>query len=143
MRSNRPTLVAAMTLVIVAATPLAVLAREGFQRDVDEAVQAQERATDLVGPTKEAIDRPTAGPSGIPSDRPSDRLNETPRRCHDRVTDEVRDCVQVHRCLRLTDNPRRCIDVELRPDLDLRHLIWRLIHAHQWELLHRLHWLGF
>lgn len=58
-------------------------------------------------------------------DREVDRLTD---RCHPRIVDNV----------------RRCLHDHWPHDLDIRHLIWRLIKAHEWEKLIRLlHWLGW
>ena len=136
---------AALTLVMVASTPLTVLAQERGERPNVDVVEVQERDVEKVRPsdkpTDRPSDRPTDRPSDRPTDRPKDKPTDLPRRCHDSITDEVRDCVEVYKCLRLADNPRRCIDVPSN-DLNIRQLIWRLIKAHEWELLHRLlHWL--
>lgn len=75
---------------------------------------------------------------------------ETSDRCDRRSVDHRRGCLdrvpEADRCHpRLIDNPRRCIDHEPPHDIDIRHLIWRLIKAQEWEklvrLLHHLGWL--
>ena len=136
---------ALLAIAVFAASPLSALATEAsvdagvrissdVAVDIDRPVDAEsDRPADRETDTQ--TDRPSDGDIDRPTDRPSDgdidRTDETDE------TDEVR-----HRCL-LTDNPRRCLHD--RPhDFDIRHLIWRLIKAHEWEKLFRLlHWLGW
>lgn len=61
-----------------------------------------------------------------------------------RVDHPARDRV-VDRCRpNIVDNRGACPHDEVRHDVDIRHLIWRLINAHEWtkllRLLHRLGW---
>ncbi len=78
--------------------------------------------TDL--PTDRRIDREVDRVTDRRIDREVDRVTD---RCHPRVTDN-----------------RRCLDDHRPHDFNLRHLIWRLIKAHEWEKLIRLlHWLGW
>lgn len=81
---------------------------------------------------------------------PDRDLEETSDRCSRHSVDDPRRCLdrapEPDRCHpRLVDNPRRCIDHGPPHDIDIRHLIWRLINAHEWEklvrLLHHLGWL--
>ena len=75
--------------------------------------------------------KPETGVRDQPTDRGVDRCiqKRVDTRC---VTDH-----EVDKCHHFADNDRRCIDH--RPhDLNLRKLIWRLIHAHEWEKLFRL-----
>lgn len=64
-------------------------------------------------------------------DRPE---RDRPERRLDRPSDHR----PIDRCLDAADNPRRCIDHEPTQDSNVRHLIWRLINAHEWEKLVRL-----
>ena len=95
------------------------------------------------------------------SDRPSDRENQQPeeevardeapaiavtdlkvtdQKVTDRPTDEVRptDHRPLDRCLHHADNPRRCVDHVTDDPINVRHLLWRLFRAQEWEKLVRL-----
>ena len=96
------------------------------------------------------IDRPTDEPTERPSDKPTDRPSDKPTdRCVQRVVD--RRCVDdkpkdrpIDRCRLVAENDRRCVTDHPPHDINIRKLIWRLIHAHEWEKLIRLlHWLGW
>ncbi len=92
------------------------------------------------------IDVVADGPSFDVPDRPGDRL---PDRLHDRVVDRQVDRVSDHvtdRChirrFALTND--RCIDDHFPRDISIRKLIYRLVHAGEWnKLLRLLHYLGW
>ena len=91
-------------------------------------------------PSDRPVDRATDRASDRVTDRPSDRVTDRPV---DRVTDRPSDHRPLDRCVVVADNPRRCIDHAPEHDVNIRHLIWRLIKAQEWEKLFRLlHRLG-
>lgn len=122
MRSRKGLITASLALAMITSLPVAAL--------------ADERGTDAV------TERVTDKPADRPADKPTDR-------CLQRLTD--RGCVDhrpsdhpVDRCLAVAENDRRCLDDHRPHDFNVRKLIWRLIHAHEWEKLIRLlHWLGW
>ena len=134
MRKTNRVITAITSVALLAVMPLSAAASEvevSISADVVvESDQSTDAHTDR--PADREVDKETDRPSDREvdkeTDRPSDQVDET---------DEVR-----HRCL-LTDNPRRCLH-DRAHDFDIRHLIWRLIKAHDWEKLLRLfHWLGW
>ena len=133
----------ALTAALIAALPGSALAADGEFTDVPVRDDVTDRATDEVIdlPTDVVTDRPTDVVTDRPTDTPNDRCRQklVDRRCvSDRPTDRP-----VDRCLLTTDHPRPCIDDHRPHDLNYRKLIWRLIHAHEWEKLVRLlHALG-
>lgn len=120
MQRARNLFVALLAMAMLAIFPLTAMAEDGGSDVVVDHTVDQAEPVDEV--------KPTDRPSDKPSDKPVRDVKET---------DKVRD-----RCL-LTDNPRRCLHDDRPHDFDIRHLIWRLIKAHEWEKLIRLlHWLG-
>ena len=76
------------------------------------------------------------------TDRPGDRVIDRPL---DRPTDEITDR-PVDRCdhRRFAAAHERCVDDHRDHDLNIRELIYRLIHAGEWaKLMRLLHWLGW
>lgn len=122
-------------MVVLLLVPLTAMAREPVTDAVP--VDKFEEATDVVSDRldDQEVDRVRATRTDHrPAvDRPSDRIieREVDRpidRCHPRIV----------------DNLRRCLDDERPHDINVRHLIWRLIKAHEWEkLLRLLQWLGW
>lgn len=119
---------------------LAFSATAMAERSADEAAIGEgvtDRETDrTLNATK--ADRPNDRPVDEVSDRPSDRPT-------DRITDHPTDR-RVDRChlLRTDRLPLDCIDDDRPRDLNIRHLIYRLIHAGEWaKLVRLLHWLGW
>jgi hypothetical protein len=112
----------------------------------DKGVSSPERVADRPAivdrsDVETPTDRPEERPNDRPDVRPTDRCLQAAvdRRCVDDLPDDR----PIHRCLRLADNPRRCL-IDHDTDLNIRHLIWRLIQAHEWKLLVRLfHALGW
>ena len=94
----------------------------------------------------QATDRPVDVVTDRPDDEVTDRLADKPSDvCPSRQVDRHTRCVSdrptdrpVDRCLLTTDYPRRCINDHRPHDFNYRKLIWRLIHAHEWEKLVRL-----
>ena len=143
LRIRTRTLTTLLVLALLAGFPLSAVAEED-QAQTGDAVTTLDRHTDRVTdrPTDKPSDRPTDKPIDRPTDKPSDRPID---RCDPRLTDHVRRCLDrpttdrpVNDCLRQTDNPRRCISDDHSDHINIRHLIWRLIHAHEWEKLVRL-----
>lgn len=139
MRARSRLATAALTVVFVAVTPLAALGGErnlqltdaaGLTTDVPDRPAITDRPTDRI------TDRPSEGVTDRPNDKPGDRPS-------DRVVDRPNDR-PVKRCVELADNPRRCLHDEVTDHINIRQLIWRLIHAHEWKKLIRLlHYLGW
>ena len=145
MRARNRFIAVAMAAALMALLPGTALA-EGERDDAASATHDR--------PTDRAIDRPTDKPTDRPSDRPSDKPTDKPTdrptdRCIQRLID--RRCVDdkpkdrpIDRCLAVAENDRRCVTDHPPHDINIRKLIWRLIHAHEWEKLIRLlHWLGW
>ena len=141
----------ALTPALIAALSGSALAADGEVTDVAVRDDVTDRATDEVIdlPTDVVTDRPTDVLTDRPTDVVTDRPTDTPNdRCRQKLID--RRCVSdrptdrpVDRCLLTADHPRPCIDDHRPHDLNYRKLIWRLIHAHEWEKLVRLlHALG-
>lgn len=99
--------------------------------------RCQEDPKPPVDPCRRDPENPRCQDDPKPPLDPCER-NPEHRRCVDRPEPEE----PVDRCVRLADNPRRCVE---KPS-DLSHyrtLIWRLVHAGEWRLLFRLlHALG-
>jgi hypothetical protein len=101
--------------------------------------------SDRIGDAPHVTDRvrDTATDTASETDRVRDRVRdrEIDRRCIDRVTDRTRCCLDRPVDYRVPDWCRDRVPPEV--DFNIRHLIWRLIHAGEWEklfqLLHRLH----
>jgi hypothetical protein len=145
MRTKR-TISILTVAAILAAIPLTAFAGEDEVTRADNVDQpARKTATSLdgVAVVSPDVDRPAHRPS-------TDSPRSEPDRCETRLEDNPRRCIQgddtetrpIHRCLRFADNPRRCLHIDDSHPVNVRHLIWRLIKAHEWGLLHRLlHWL--
>ena len=135
MQTRNRMVTVALTPALIAALSGSALAADGEVTDVAVRDDVTDRATD------EVIDLPTDVVTDRPTDTPNDRCRQklVDRRCvSDRPTDRP-----VDRCPLTTDHPRPCIDDHRPNDLNYRKLIWRLIHAHEWEKLVRLlHALG-
>lgn len=133
MRAGYRIFTAGLTIALVASTPLTVLATESDTPVRDGSPVVTKDVEDRPAATDRPIDRIT--------DRPSDRLRERPS---DRMSDRPSDR-SVKRCIELADNPRRCQHDEITDHINVRQLIWRLIHAHEWKklirLLHHLGWV--
>ncbi len=154
---------AGLALVMVLSFPLAAVAGE---RDSDRSHQdttSEERSSEEGSTEVPAEDGAKAEVDMVTSDHEVDRVSDKVRdvirdrvtdKLRDRVTDKVRDrevdrCIQrrvdricphdhpIDTCEELADNPRRCVDHHPH-DINIRKLIWRLIHAQEWELLVRL-----
>lgn len=134
--------VATLAMAIVATMPLAALATE---RDAVRDQPVSDKVSDSVSDVP--VDRPSDREVNKPDDRALDRTKDVrpgadvrPDRQIDREVDRITD-----RCHpRIVDNFRRCLHDDRPHDLNIRHLIWRLIKAHEWEKLVRLlHWLGW
>lgn len=122
-----------LTMVVFAVVPLTAAARE----PVTDTVRAEnvDESAELMR------DRPADQKVDRVRERLTDRRPVLDRRS-DRI-DEPEVDGPIDRC-RIVDNPRRCLDDERPHDINVRHLIWRLIKAHEWEKLVRLlHWLGW
>lgn len=131
---------ATLAMVMVATMPATALAGEGV-RDRAISDQVVDRVSDL-GEDREP-DRVADRLDDRSSDGAIDVRPEPDRRTDrqiDREVDRVTD-----RCHpRIVDNVRRCLSDDRLHDFEIRHLIWRLIKAHEWEKLIRLlHWLGW
>ena len=143
MQTRNRMVTVALTAALIAALPGSALAADGEVTDVAVRDNVTDRPTDEVidRPTDVVTDRPTDVVTDRPTDTPNDRCRQklVDRRCvSDRPTDRP-----VDRCLLTADHPRPCIDDHRPDDLNYRKLIWRLIHAHEWEKLVRLlHALG-
>ena len=143
MQTRNRMITVALTAALIAALPGSALAADGEVTDVPVRDDVTDRPTDeLIDlPTDVVTDRPTDVVTDRPTDTPNDRCRQklVDRRCvSDRSTDRP-----VDRCLLTADHPRPCIDDHRPDDLNYRKLIWRLIHAHEWEKLVRLlHALG-
>lgn len=146
-----------LTLVLTVAMPLAASAGE---RRADDGVSASPTVvwdrSDRAMPDR-VTDARADGASDLPDEGREPELDRSDRFDSDRA--DVRPAVDVRpdtridrevdrpidRCHpRIVDNFRRCLNDRWPHDLDIRHLIWRLIKAHEWEKLIRLlHWLGW
>lgn len=121
MRQHK-TILLGLVLALFAAFPLSAMAGD--------------RVTDRPGDqvTDRAVD---TAPSDV---KPSDRkvTDEAPE--HDRPRDKVRptDKRPIDRCVHVADNPRRCVDHPHPDPVNVRHLLWRLFKAHEWEKLVKL-----
>ena len=125
MRQHK-TILLGLVLALFAAFPLSAMAGDRVtDRPAD---QVSDRATDKASSDVKPTDV-----------KPTD-VKPTDRRVTDRPTDEVRptDKRPIDRCLHLADNPRRCVDHEEPDPVNVRHLLWRLFKAHEWEKLVRL-----
>lgn len=145
MAKSKRLMATALTVVMVAALPLAATATE--DRAVDRGIDVVERdraqrdsVTDRPVTDRRVTDRPV-------TDRPVTDRPITDRPVTDRrpdVTDVRGDVTDLRRCVHLVDQPRRCVD-GMDDIQNVRHLIWRLINAHEWKklvrLLHALGWL--
>ena len=132
LRKRLPAIVLALFMTVL--FPMTLLAAE---RDAPESDRAADRVHD--GVSDETVE-PDVDPL---RDRVRDRVTDRP------IDREVDRCVQervdrrcpsdheVDRCHHVADNDRRCIDHKPH-DVNVRKLIWRLIHAQEWEKLFRL-----
>ena len=127
MRQHK-TILLGLVLTLFAAFPLSVMAGD----------RVSDRPTDRV--TDRQADKPSDVAPTVVDVKPTDvAVTDRPPE-HDRPTDKVRptDKRPVDRCLHLADNPRRCVDDKPDDPVNIRHLIWRLFKAHEWEKLVRL-----
>ena len=132
MRARNRLVSATLTLALVASAPLAVLADE----DAPTRDAVKDSVTDQV--TDRITEKVTDRPSDRIRDRRTDKVTDRPHdRPGDRVTDRPIDR-PIDRCHIRADNQRRCLDDQHPHDIDVRHLIWRLIQAHEWQKLFRL-----
>ena len=135
MRRSMKVIATASTMALFSLIPLTAVARDS----VTDTVRAEvvEEAPDQV------TDRPADRHVDQVRDPVRDRQPVLDRRT-DRVIDREVDR-PIDRCHpRIADNLRRCLHDEWPHDINVRHLIWRLINAHEWEKLVRLlHWLGW
>ena len=120
MKLMRGLVATALALAMLTSLPVAAVAE-----DRDRAPVANRVVDELEGKQADVVaDRATDRPAREPSDRPADRPG-------DGLTDH---------CDTLADtsaDDRRCRG-ESQVDINVRKLIWRLIHAHEWEKLLRL-----
>lgn len=134
--------VATLAMAMVATMPLAALATErDTVRDHTKVDQVEDRVSDV--PVERPPDRVVDQRDERVQDRATDVRPVTDQRPDgqiDREVDRITD-----RCHpRIVDNVRRCLHDDRPHDLNIRHLIWRLIKAHEWQKLFRLlHWLGW
>lgn len=140
----------ALAVIIgLVAVPMTALATERAATETrhsetsdPEGDRPAERPVDRVAdePTARPVDSVKVRPHDRPQARPVDRPRE---RSVDRVVDRPADHRPLDRCIAVADNPRRCVDDRPDHDINVRHLIWRLIKAQEWEKLFRLlHRLG-
>ena len=136
MFTRRRVAAGGLALAMLLAFPATAMA----ERSAEEAAIGEgvtDRETDRTRDATEADkpdDRPVDEVSDRTSDVPADRITERPTdrrvdRCHLSRTDRL---------------PLDCIDDDRPHDLNIRHLIDRLIHAGEWvKLVRLLHWLGW
>ncbi len=127
MRQHK-TILLGLVMALFAAFPLSAVAGDRVSdRPTDKPV---DRPVDKV--TDAVTDK---APSDVTDRKVTDRAPE-----HDRPKDKVRptDKRPVDRCVHVADNPRRCVDHADHDAINVRHLIWRLFKAHEWEKLVRL-----
>ena len=126
MANSKRVLASALAVVIVASLPLAAAASE---RDAIDRPVTDRPVTDRPDTDRQLTDRPI--------------VDVTDRRPD--VIDRRRDVTDHRCCVHLVDHPRRCADGGLDDPHYVRHLIWRLVQAHEWKklvrLLHALGWL--
>ncbi|MGI9610525.1 MAG: hypothetical protein ACR2NL_09570 [Acidimicrobiia bacterium] len=117
----------AWSMAVLMAFPASALADRGSDRGGSQPVDS---AVVVDGSSARPADKVTDRPSGKPSDRVTDRpTDRRVDRCHELVTDQLR---------------RDCITDKRPHDLNIRQLIYRLIHAGEWaKLVRLLHWLGW
>lgn len=125
MRQQK-TILLGLVLTLFAAFPLAAMAGDRVTDHPSDRVtdKVVDRPSDKASSDVKPIDRRVTD-WAPESDRPSDKVRPTDERPLDR-------CVQV------ADNPRRCVDHEPPDPVNVRHLLWRLFKAHEWEKLVRL-----
>ncbi len=146
MHARKRIVMVLTVLTMLATLPLAASA--DVPADGGTADQATDRVADpvtdvVVVPIRDAVkdrisDRIVDRVVDRPIDRPIDR-------CGDRITDSRVDCdrhrpdrpIDHCRFHRGDDHPRHCVD-EKPHDVNLRHLIWRLIQSHEWQKLFQL-----
>ena len=120
---------------------------------IDEVTdRTTDKATDRT--TDKATDRTTDKVTDRTTDKVTDRITD---KVTDRITDKVTDRITDRPTDKITDRPTdrcdyrrfaathdRCVDDHRAHDFNVRELIYRLIHAGEWEKLVRLlHWLGW
>ena len=151
MRARKRLITAMMAIALIAVLPGTALADDDTRGDAAPVEVESDRPADKV------TDQPSDRPSDKPTDRPTDRCVQVAvdRRCVDDIPNDRcltaaeidRRCIDVQptdRCVVDAVNDRRCVDDHRPHDINIRKLIWRLIHAHEWEKLVRLlHWLGW
>lgn len=130
-----------VSLTAFAGEPVVEVARDGALQTDDRAPNTTDREAER--PADVVTDRPVE----VETDRTPDSATDLrPASDHrpDRLIDGEVDR-PIDRCHpRIVDHPRRCVHDERPHDFNVRHLIWRLIKAHEWEKLVRLlHWLGW
>ncbi len=122
-------------MALFAAFPLSAVAgdRVTDRPGGDERHRPADEATDEVVTEADHSDHKV-------SDRKVTDRKVTDRKVTDRPVDEVRpkDHRPLDRCLHYADNPRRCVDHETDDPVNVRHLLWRLFKAQEWEKLVRL-----
>ena len=140
MRTGVRWSVATLALTMVAIMPLTAMAEDGSRDRVetdrvsDQPIDvADDRVADkVVDKARDRVDDNERDVRPVTDVRPDRQID----READRVTDRCHP--------RIVDNVRRCLHDDRPHDFNIRHLIWRLIKAHEWEKLIRLlHWLGW
>ncbi len=152
----------AVAVVMVLVLPISAVASAGDQARYaeQERVAIVDEAPPVVSPDLDHGDTDAERDrvrdqdrTGVTDTRPGAEQDRT----RDRITDRIRDRADVRCVDRVTDRIRCCpdrpVDYELpewcrhheppETDVNIRQLIWRLIHAGEWgklvRLLHRLH----